>query len=764
MQMGHAHGCCCPGCLSAPPESTSDSDTPDPPGQDGATKTIYSKTQVVNALRSSDGSASTLAWTKDTIEYSIGTGQLVPGQTNYSSEHSGYVAMTATMEETAVLAFELWDDVIAIDLVEVQNQSNADVTFNYSSASGGSTYASYSYGGSGGSRANFALGQTDLWFANSWWTHDQDSDLYFGGYGISTYLHEIGHALGLSHGGSYNGSASYGPNATHFQDTRAYTVMSYFNASANGSGTDHVGTAGLSYGAAPLLHDILTAQSIYGADMTTRVNATTYGFNATADRAVFDFTQNLNPVVAIWDAGGTDKIDVSGWSSNQVVDLNQGAFSSVGSLTDNLAIAYDTVIELAETGAGADHLIGNDVANVLTGNGGTDTLEGGDGADILWGGTGGDTLDGGDGADWVRFNNSTSGVDVDLNSGLGVGGEAQGDSYVDVEHASGSAYGDALTGDHVVSNQLYGLGGNDTLFGGGGHDFLLGHDGDDSIYGGTGRDVIRGGDGADLLDGGSEDDWIQYHDASAGVALDLTVGTGTVGDAAGDVFVSIENVRATDFDDVITGSSARNILYGQDGDDLITGAGGNDVIYGQGGADTLIGDSAQDTLYGGAGADVIDDGAGGSDWIRYGDATSGVSVSLMNGTGTVGDAAGDQLSNIEWLWGSEYDDVLEGDNGANMIRGGAGDDTITGHQGNDILQGYDGADVFVFDQDDGIDRINAFELSTDLIRIIGPVTSFGQLSVSTFKGDAAIAYDSGDVILLTGIDSSDVTSGIFVFG
>lgn len=759
----HLHGCCCPGCLSKPDFSTSDSDTPEPPGSESANKSIYSSDGVINALRTSDGANSSAAWTGDTVEYSINTGQLVPGQTNYSSEHSGYVTMSVTMESVAAMAFELWDELIAINLVEVQNAPAADITFNYSSASGGSTYARSSYSGSGGARGDFAIRQSDLWFADDWWTHDEDSDLVSGGYGISTYLHEIGHALGLSHPGNYNGSANFSNDATHFQDTRGYTVMSYFNASANSSGTDHIGSSGLSYGATPLLHDILTAQSIYGADMTTRTGATTYGFNATADRVAFDFTQNLNPVVAIWDAGGIDKIDVSGWSTNQIVDLNEGAFSSVGNMTENLAIAYGAVIELAETGDGWDHLIGNDSANVLHGNGGSDTLDGGAGADILWGGTGSDQIDGGDDADWVRFANSAGAVEVDLNSGVGVGGDAQGDTYTNVEHASGSDYGDTLTGDHVVSNQLFGLDGDDVLYGGGGHDFLLGHDGDDSIYGGTGRDVIRGGSGADLLDGGTEADWVQYHDASEGISLDLSAGTGTAGDAAGDVFVSIENVRATRFDDVLVGTSVRNILYGEDGDDHITGAGGTDVIYGQDGQDTLVGGSSQDTLYGGAGADVID-GAGGSDWVRYGDATSGVAVSLLAGTGTMGDADGDLLSNVEWLWGSDFDDVLEGDNSANMIRGGDGDDTITGHQGNDILQGYDGSDVFVFEKDDGIDRINIFELGSDLIRIISPVSNFGQLSISNFNGDAAIAYDSGDVILLTGIDQSQVTSSIFVFG
>lgn len=762
MDYVHLDGCCCPDCLGLPQDSTSDDDTPIAPGADGATKPIYSLEQVIHALQTSDGSFASSAWATDVVTFSIGTGPLSPGQWHYESEYAGYVAMTPGMEAAAAEAFALWEEIIDLDLVEVENSAAANITFNYSSNTGNGTYAERTTSAaSPGNGAQNTITDSDLWFADNWWTHDEESDLYYGGYGFFTYLHEIGHALGLNHPGGYNVSATYGSDATHFQDTRAYTVMSYFNAELNGSGSDHFGTGGRSYGSTPLLHDILALQSVYGANMMTRATSTTYGFNATADRDVFDFTINLNPVVAIWDAGGVDKIDVSGWGTDQVVDLRQGAFSSVGHLTDNLAIAYGVDIEIADTGGGNDRLIGNALDNVLTGNGGDDTLEGGAGADILFGGAGADVLDGGAGSDWVRFAGSAAGVDANLNSGTGAGGDATGDTYLGVEHLSGSAHGDVLTGDHVTSNRLFGLDGDDVIHGGGGHDFLLGGGGDDTVYGGTGRDVIRGNEGADWLDGGAQDDWVQFHDAGDGVALDLGLGAGTAGDAAGDTYVSIENVRGSNFADIITGSAARNIILGQSGDDLIDGAGGNDVLYGEAGDDTLIGGDQQDTFYGGAGADLID-GRGGNDWVRYSDAASGVAVSLLAGTGTAGDAAGDVLRDVEWLWGSEFDDVLAGDDGVNMIRGGAGDDTIAGHGGNDILQGYAGADVFVFAAGDGLDRINGFEIGADLIRLDG-IVGFADLAIFDFRGDAAIGYDPGDTILLSGVDAALVSEGWFLF-
>jgi serralysin len=165
---------------------------------------------------------------------------------------------------------------------------------------------------------------------------------------------------------------------------------------------------------------------MYGADMTTRAGDTVYGFNSTADKAVFDFTQNTHPVVTIWDAGGNDTLDLSGFNSNSVIDLNEGAFSSAsnkvtdavkardmaalgitteaqwqsflakyalnsdGSLHDNISIAYGAKIENAIGGVGNDTITGNALNNRLVGNAGNDTIKGGDGIDVISLGAGND--------------------------------------------------------------------------------------------------------------------------------------------------------------------------------------------------------------------------------------------------------------------------------------------------------------------------------------------------------------------------------------
>lgn len=612
----HYGGCACAGCLSAPRDGREDGAPPALPGGENATKPVYTQEGIISALTTMGGRYGSVAWNSGAISYSIGTGNLSSGHAEWDREYNGYAAMTSTMERTAARAFELWDDVIAISLVERSNDPSANITFNYSSATNNATYAKYSYYNTSG-RADYTMADSDVWLATGWSTHNEDRDLFQGGYGVLTYVHEIGHALGLSHPGYYNGSANFASDATHFQDTRAYTVMSYFNAHENGSETDHVVDAGRRYAATPLLNDILVAQSIYGADMTTRKGNTTYGFGSNAGRDAFDFVRNSDPVVAIWDAGGTDILDVSGWNTDQRVDLTEGAFSSVGRLTHNLAIAHGAVIENATAGGGDDVLLGNGAANVLRGNGGSDRLVGYGGVDVLRGGEGADAHDGGAGFDWVLFVDGGGSVSVDLGRGRGTGGEADGDTYYRIENVAGTRNADVLIG-NAADNRLDGRGGDDwllgadgrdTLYAGDGNDSLEGGSGDDRLFGDAGNDVLEGGSGRDYLHGGAGNDWASYSGAGAAVAVSLT-GGGTRGDALGDRLYSIGNLRGSAYDDTLIGNGSANLVQGGAGDDVIDSQGGDDRLDGGSGNDMLAGGNGNDTLEGGRGTDRLDGGAG----------------------------------------------------------------------------------------------------------------------------------------------------------
>ncbi|WER10363.1 calcium-binding protein [Rhodobacter capsulatus] len=162
-------------------------------------------------------------------------------------------------------------------------------------------------------------------------------------------------------------------------------------------------------------------------------------------------------------------------------------------------------------------------------------------------------------------------------------GEAAGDVYVAIENLHGSKYNDDLRGD-AQNNTLWGWDGNDTL---------NGRDGNDTLAGGNGNDILLGGAGADRLDGGAGIDRAQYSNATAAVRADLQDATVNTGEASGDVYVAIENLHGSKYNDDLRGDAQNNTLWGWDGNDTLNGRDGNDTLAGGNGNDSLIGGTAQ---------------------------------------------------------------------------------------------------------------------------------------------------------------------------
>ena len=186
--------------------------------------------------------------------------------------------------------------------------------------------------------------------------------------------HEIGHSLGLTHPGHYDGSAN-DSQRLYAQDSKAHTVMSYFGAQGSGKSLRNTPIA-------PMMDDISAIQHKYGANHHIRRENTTYGFNSNSGRDYYSLNSNRDAAAfCIWDGAGNDTLDVSGYHQNQVINLKAGSFSDVGGGQGNVSIARDCLVENAVGGAGHDALIGNDADNRLTGGGGADRLRGGSGAD-----------------------------------------------------------------------------------------------------------------------------------------------------------------------------------------------------------------------------------------------------------------------------------------------------------------------------------------------------------------------------------------------
>ncbi|MCA1405750.1 calcium-binding protein [Ensifer sp. IC3342] len=356
------------------------------------------------------------------------------------------------------------------------------------------------------------------------------------------------------------------------------------------------------------------------------------------------------------------------------------------------------------------------------------------------------------------------------------GGGAVDDASISITNnqIGGGQWGDfALYGNQPV---LYGNVGLGTLPGTGGgsavtytgtqgNDVLplagQSSDGNEIYKGLGGNDVLKGGAGADVLDGGADTDTASYAGSTA-VNVNLETGTASGGHAAGDTFVSIENLTGSSNADTLRGNAGNNVLNGGSGADTMAGLQGNDTYIvadagdvvtesagggtdlvragvsfalganvenltltgsanvkgtGNTGANTIIGNSGSNILDGGPGADKLVGGTGNDTFVL---GAENDAVSDSGGTDTVTSTVTRSLAgltsieNLKLLGsgnisgtGNALKNTIAGNTGNNLLYGGAGDDVISGGAGNDTIDaqagadrvtGGAGADKFVFRQ------------------------------------------------------------------
>ncbi len=566
---------------------------------------------------------------------------------------SSMIAFQASLDT----AFNLWDQASAITLEKV-TESGTTVgemrmayTDNTQTQAGSAAYAF----GPGNSTVN-----GDIWFDR---TQASNQAFNQGDYGFMTALHEIGQSLGLSH--PFGGSAS-GATLPANEDNIRNTLMSYTNTdrnlvlsvASNGQGGWTANFTTGVYASTPMLYDVETVEFLYGDSTTTRVTDTTYSWTTSP--------QILETIV---DSGGVDTIDASNQTKGNIINLNAGAFSSIGywsqadQLTyyqglyggnttatlqnfitsanngygvsdvlytgaDNVAIAYSAVIENAVGGSAADTITGNSANNRLKGNAGNDSLTGGGGTDtaVFVGNYANYTIAQA-GANWTIQDNTG-------NEGL--------DTVTSVRYLE---FAD-LTWDLTT-------GASTTPAGGGG-----------------------GGAGAS---------------SSADTSYRRYVGATRNNSAASDgltakISSSKESILNAAPSNAVSGGVGADILVGSEGDDVLTGGSGDDDVQAGGGNDLIVGGN-------GEGNDIYVGGSG-EDTIKYSSARSGIVVNLdmgVAGSQGGGDSAGigvDVLAEIENIIAGHHDDYLVGNSANNKI---------AGNGGNDIIDGGSGTDTAVFD-------------------------------------------------------------------
>jgi Ca2+-binding RTX toxin-like protein len=429
-----------------------------------------------------------------------------------------------------------------------------------------------------------------------------------------------------------------------------------------------------------------------------------------------------------------------------------------------------------------------DQADVLHGLAGDDMLFGGSGNDTLDGGPGADIMLGGAGSDTADYSSSAAGVTVNLASGVGTGGDAQGDVLGGTENIIGSAQADVLMGDSGA-NMLAGGPGNDAYFVDNAGDQVIenaaegldtiystthfrlpanvetlvlqggadlqayGNGLSNSVYGNAGSNLLDGGAGADAMFGGAGND--VYIVDNAGDAVIENAGEGS--DA---VFASAHFRLSANVETLVLQGSADLQGYGNASANVIYGNAGNNLIDGGAGADIMLGGAGNDAY-------IVDD---------PGDA---VVENANEGGDTVFATAHFRLSaNVETLvlqgsadlqgYGNGDPNTLFGNSANNLLDGGAGADTMIGGAGNDTYFVDNAGDMVVESLNEGSDAVFAslnYTLPTNVETLVlqgsGNLAGTGNtLANSIFGNSGDNALDGGGAAdVLTGNGGNDT----FVF-
>jgi Ca2+-binding RTX toxin-like protein len=410
-----------------------------------------------------------------------------------------------------------------------------------------------------------------------------------------------------------------------------------------------------------------------------------------------------------------------GEDGNDILNGGGGADDMTGGLGDDLYVidnAGDVVTELASEGADlvetslVAYTLGTNVENLtgtlgaaqsLIGNELANTITGGAGADIINGVGGIDTMGGGDGDD-TYIVDATGDVITE-----GAGGASGVDVAVVFANYTLSANVEVLYGlNSSIGLTLNGIGGNDTIYGsnqsdtingGGGNDTLLGFDGTNAMAGGAGDDTYYTASAADSLTEAAAagfDIVVASYDIILGANLEqlAVIGAATSGTGNGeDNFMSGANSTNGV---TLNGAGGNDFLYGSLQSDTLIGGAGNDLLIGLDGTNTMTGGTNDDVYYSFSATDIINENSGeGFDTV-----VAFTSINLSNNIeqlivqGTATNATGTGGNEIIYGLNSGLGLTLDGGVGNDTIYGSNQSDNLIGGTGNDIILGFGGTNSF----------------------------------------------------------------------
>ena len=430
---------------------------------------------------------------------------------------------------------------------------------------------------------------------------------------------------------------------------------------------------------------------------------------------------NLRAIAGNAELYGNDGNDLLyGSAGSNIIDGGPASDVMYGGAGDDVYHVdndFDRVIELA--GEGADHVyasvhytiapfaenltlleagdiagLGNEFANIITGNSANNRLAGEGGNDIIYGAGGADELYGGNGADtfvyrhWTDTNIWTQEIVRDLKRGTDVVDltaititnfsfshfvnywTSSNWTTVLLETPDGTMsirfdgivdHSDFLTnfariaGTPDADNLLSGQKG-EWLDGGAGNDWLDGAGGSDSVHGGAGDDHLSGGTGEDVLTGGAGAD--RFHITGLTESADRFV------DVSAEDFIYLDAAVFTALAPGALSAAAFHI-------GTVTETAAHRILF-----DTYAGHLFYDK-----------DGQGGLAPVMIAIIPAGTALTAANFFVDTSKPAGKTVD------GSAANDVLFGESGDDMLLGHGGNDTLSGGAGNDSLNGGDGTDT-----------------------------------------------------------------------